>query len=284
LAQYGGGTLLFTSASAATFFPSGGITYGTATGGASSSITVSGTNYTMLNFTTDTNLVVSKAGLFDLLLVGGGGGGGTGGSGVGTGGGGGAEVEQMTIYLDAATYAVTIGAGGAASTVGNSTRIGTAVSVIGGGGGGVNGSIQQTLMGGSGGGANGNQPTAFGLSMLGSTSLGNSGGQGTLSAQAGGGGGGIGSVGGNSSSGVGGNGGTGLGLTTFTGATITTFVAAGGGGSAVTTNGTGGSSVGGNAGAVPTVGVANSGSGGGGGWNATGAAGGSGRLLVRFKV
>jgi len=33
LAQYGGGTLVFLSASAATFFPSGGIGYGVATGG-----------------------------------------------------------------------------------------------------------------------------------------------------------------------------------------------------------------------------------------------------------
>jgi hypothetical protein len=259
--------------------------YGVATGGTATSITVAGTAYTLLNMTADTNFVVSTAGIFDLLIVGGGGGGATSSSSVGTGGGAGAEVEQMTMYFDAGTYAVTIGAGGASGVVGNSTRIATTVSVIGGGSGGtVNQSSAKSQDGGSGGGANGNNPTAFGVSLLGSTSLGNSGGQGTASISSGGGGGGIGSAGANSTSGAGGNGGTGLGLTTFTGATITSFVAAGGGGSGVTTQGTGGSSVGGNAGAVPTIGAANSGSGGGAGFNATGAAGGSGRLLVRFKV
>jgi hypothetical protein len=43
LAQYGGGTLIALSASSFTFFPSGGgVGYGTATGGTSSSITVGG--------------------------------------------------------------------------------------------------------------------------------------------------------------------------------------------------------------------------------------------------
>ena len=90
LAQWGGGTLYFTSASAAIFFSGGGATYGTATGGSSSSITVGGINYTLLTFTTDQNLVVSKAGLFDVLLIGGGAGGGfsSAGSPTATGGGG----------------------------------------------------------------------------------------------------------------------------------------------------------------------------------------------------
>ena len=56
---------------------SAGIPYGTATGGASSStITVGGQSYTLLTFTSDGNLTVSAAGLFDVLLVAGGGGGG----------------------------------------------------------------------------------------------------------------------------------------------------------------------------------------------------------------
>jgi hypothetical protein len=42
LAQYGGGTLIALSASTFTFFPAGGVGYGTATGGSSSSITVGG--------------------------------------------------------------------------------------------------------------------------------------------------------------------------------------------------------------------------------------------------
>ena len=42
LGTWAGGTLYFTSASAAIFFSGGGASYGTATGGSSSSITVSG--------------------------------------------------------------------------------------------------------------------------------------------------------------------------------------------------------------------------------------------------
>jgi hypothetical protein len=90
LGTWAGGTLYFTSASAAIFFSGGGATYGAATGGTSSSITVGGINYTLLTFTTDGNLVVSKAGLFDICLVGGGGGGGSSNSGNFSGGGGGA--------------------------------------------------------------------------------------------------------------------------------------------------------------------------------------------------
>jgi hypothetical protein len=48
LAQYGGGTLVALSASVFTFFSGGGVTYGTATGGSSSSITVGGVGYTLL--------------------------------------------------------------------------------------------------------------------------------------------------------------------------------------------------------------------------------------------
>ena len=57
LAQYGGGYLLALSASTFTFFNlGGGVSYGTATGGASSSITVGGINYTLLTFTTQFTL------------------------------------------------------------------------------------------------------------------------------------------------------------------------------------------------------------------------------------
>ena len=46
-----------------------GASYGVATGGASTAITVAGTAYTLLTFTSDSNLVVTTAGLFDVLLV-----------------------------------------------------------------------------------------------------------------------------------------------------------------------------------------------------------------------
>ena len=56
----------------------GGASYGVATGTAASStaITVGGTAYTLLKFTSDSNLVVATAGLFDVLAIGGGSGGG----------------------------------------------------------------------------------------------------------------------------------------------------------------------------------------------------------------
>jgi hypothetical protein len=93
--------------------------YGVATGGTSSSITVGGQNYTLLAFTSSSTLTVSKAGLFDILLVGGGGGGGnTGSSGFSEGGGGGsgAEVAITTVYADAGSYTVVVAGGGAADT------------------------------------------------------------------------------------------------------------------------------------------------------------------------
>jgi hypothetical protein len=136
LAQWQGGTLYFTSASTAIFFLAGsGSSYGTATGGSSSSITVGGVAYTLLTFTTDDNLVVSKSGLFDFCGAGGGASG-------GVGGGGGGLMQPFTMYLDAATYAITIGTGAAAGTHvqggfgGNPTKIGTAFAICGGGPGG----------------------------------------------------------------------------------------------------------------------------------------------------
>ena len=104
--------------------------YGVATGGSSSSITVSGVNYSLLTFTSDSNLVVTKAGLFDILLVGGGGGAGSTNDFTTTGGGGGGGViginstgTILTTYLAAGTVAVDVGAGGAAQSVGNASYL-----------------------------------------------------------------------------------------------------------------------------------------------------------------
>jgi hypothetical protein len=108
--QWGGGTLYFTSPSAAIFFLAGGISYGTATGGTSSNITVVGLGaYTMLAFTASGTLTVSRAGLFDLLMVGGGGGANSGGQSNGGGAGG---IVTTTVYLAATTHTVTLGGGG----------------------------------------------------------------------------------------------------------------------------------------------------------------------------
>lgn len=272
LAQWGGGTLYFTSASASIFFPYGGVSYGTATGGSSSSITVSGINYTLLSFTTDDNLVVSKAGLFDCLTIGGGG---AGSSGTADGGGGAGGVQETTIYLAAATYAVDVGAGGAigkdgfASIIGNSLAVGTE-----GGRGGaypVAGGIFAGGNGGSGGGdSNGNAGIGIGITGQGFNG-------GDNSASGGGGGGGAAAVGGNAVTTTGGNGGAGRDISLWLGqAATTTYKAGGGGGGGTGSGGTGGI---GGGGASGVAGTANSG--GGGGKNA---AGGSGIVYVRFKI
>jgi hypothetical protein len=96
----------------------GKVGYGTATGGASSSITVSGQAYTLLTFTSDTNLVISTAGLFDYYIIAGGGGGGSYSYG-GGGGGGAAGWFTGTSYIAAGTYSCNIGAGGGTNTDGS---------------------------------------------------------------------------------------------------------------------------------------------------------------------
>jgi len=279
LAQWGGGTLYFTSASAAIFFSQQAASYGVATGGTSSSITVSGVNYTLLDFTTDSNLVVSKAGLFDILCVAGGGASG----GNGSGGGGAGGVYQGTVYFTAATHAVDVGAGGGYSLDGLPSTIGTIVAAYGGGfGSSTPAGAPYKSNGGSGGGATINT-LGPGLGVYGQ---GNDGGA-LGSATAGSGGGGQASVGVAGTGTTGGAGGTGLSLSAFTGATIVTFVGGGGGGGGSVTGGAGGSSVGGtgSAGAgAATNGTAGTGSGGGGQYtSANGGTGASGRIFVRFK-
>lgn len=276
LAQYGGGTLVFQSASAATFFSQVAVNYGTATGGTSSSITVSGQAYTLLAFTTDANLVVSKAGLFDVLMVGGGAGGGGGAAGGGGGGGGGLIGTQttQTLYLPAATYAVDVAAGGAASAVGLNSAIGTVAASPGGGYGGTVGFIATGASGGSGGGGADNRNGGATVFSVG----GNAGGLGNSAA---GGGGGAGGVGGANSGATGGTGGNGSDISAWiTGATY--YVGAGGGGG----GGTGGAA--GNGGvAGKNTGTGNNGvnyGAGGGGSITAGGAGAQGVVYVRFKV
>ena len=269
--------------------------YGEATGGSSSSITVSGVNYTLLSFTSDTNLVVSKAGLFDVLLFGGG----AAGVGYGTtpaagGGGGAGGIVKTTVYLPAATHAVVVGAGGATTAInaqtsasfGRSSTIGSIpncfVSAVGGfgynspadgSGQGVIGCGAGSLAAGSNGGTNNPQGYKGGNAP------------GTLGS--GGGGGGTTAVGANSASAtVGGAGGDGYDVSAFIAGSA--LFKGGGGGGGGTTGGAGGSSVGGAGGAGAGAGAAaaaNTGSGGGGAGPSTqtGGAGGSGIVYVRFK-
>lgn len=264
--------------------------YGVATGGASTAtITVSGTNYTLLTFTTDSNLVVSKAGLFDCLVVGGGGGAGQNTSlNIFAGGGGAGGVAEQTIYLAAATYAVDIGAGGARGSSGLTTRLVTSdrksLSGVGGGvGGGYAGGSFERIgksggCGGGGLGGTGAERIEAGLGLQGFD-----GAVGLTTGNAGGSGGGATAAGTTGSGTAATVGGAGYDASAFRGESAnTTFYAGGGSGGGASGGGTTSGST-----ARGTNGAANSGSGGGGN-NATGSdnggSGGSGILLIRFKV
>ena len=281
LAQHGGGTLVALSASVFTFFSGGGATYGTATGGTTiTPWTISSVNYNGSQFTSDGTLTVTKAGLFDILMVGGGGGGGQNTELVAyVGGGGGGGIYTGTIFLEQTTYSIDVGAGGAAKTDGLPSRFVagsfTSLTATGGGKGAGNyASNQIGLYAGAGGSGGGGTGYSQAIVYAGATGMqGFNGGNGvTTHGQAGGGGGG-GSANGTAGSGtVAGAGGAGL-TSSFSG--VSTTYAAGGTG--------GGASGAGRA----TTGGANTGDGGGAN-NATGsdnsAAGGSGIVIVRFKV
>jgi len=301
LAQWGGGTLYFTSASAAIFFSGGGIGYGVATGGTSSSITVSSEAYTLLTFTSDTNLVVSKGGLFDVLAIGGGGGAGRSDqSNRGGGGGGGGDVvgldKILTVYLNAGTYAVDVGSAGVggayAGGAGGKTTLDVSMVVSNGGGGGVScdnaisGAAQRTVRtaGGSGGGYAYNdfqfvsQGTKVNNGGIGPVNI-------STAPSSAGGGGGAGSAGGAASGTNGGAGGNGTDIQSWIGAGSATYVSSGGGG--------GGTGAGGAAGLGGRAGTNNGtaitppttyGSGGAGGTLFAGSAGFQGVMYVRFKV
>jgi hypothetical protein len=277
LAQHGGGTLVALSASVFTFFKGGGANYGTATGGSSSSVTVSGVNYTLLTFTTSSTLTVTKAGLFDVLIFGGGAGGG-GSSGAFSAGGGGAGGKfQTTVYLSA-DQTVTIGAngvGGTGAVDGNGTKgsnsiFGVVANALGGGAGNRTTQSRTTNADGGcgGGGADGGTGEAYvvGFGFNGGAPNANS---------AGGGGGGVAAVGGAGASTTGGAGGAGYDVSAFiSGSTL--YKCAGGAGD----GGVGGSSVGGNSG---TAAAANTASGGGGGQGVAGN-GGSGIVYIRYRT
>lgn len=287
--------------------PDAGIGYGVATGGSSSSITVDGLAYTLLTFTSDTNLVVTKAGLFDALIIGGGGGGGGGDSAARSGGGGGCGdivgiTNTLTVYLAEGTYAVDIGAGGAGSTRGgfglNSTINGTMLGAIGGGGAGGYSSpggddankanLAYLRAQGWNGGGNMANFVVLGSDLAVTANLGgtsDSAGGPLNTTACSGGGGGCGAAGGNSvnASSTGGAGGNGIQINTFTGG-ASYFAGAGGGGGGQTTGGAAGS--GGVAGKTTGAGNAgvNYGAGGGGTCGTSGGAGQAGAVFVRFKL
>ena len=292
LAQYGGGTLRFQSASAATFFSGGVPTWGTATGGigAPTSITISGVNYQYLTFNATGTLTVTRSGFFDYCAIGGGGGAMQILASYGAGGGGGAQVVIGSVYLSA-NQTITIGSGSpffvfnttALSQGGNTsiaatspftqTAIGNLASSYGTGGSGA------YLGGGVG---NGNSFTS--ALQTESTVTGYRGGDSTAQSN-GGGGGGQSGRGGAGSGTTGGTGGTGFDVSVFIGGSALYKAQGGGGGGSVTggTAATGG--VAGSATTTPPNGGANTGQGGGGGYGVlTTGNGGSGICYIRWKV
>ena len=304
-----------------------GASFVAATGG---TITTCG-NYKIHTFTSDANFVVSDAGssagsnTVSYLVVAGGGGGGK--DRAGGGGGGGfreskASSDSYTasplnatsgptynLPVSAATYPITVGAGGAASTgpaptgacSGSNSIFSTITSTGGGYGGSGPGPKSVGANGGSGGGSDAygnpssapNMAAGSGNTPPVSPPQGNNGGVGIYNSPngtgRGGGGGGATAVG--TSSTPSGNPG-GAGATTEITASPVAYAGGGGGSSCAsggTTGGTGGGGKGGCSGSAAVSGTTNTGGGGGGSNGGTGCgggnggAGGSGIVVIRYK-
>ena len=258
------------------------------------------------NLTPPTPIVI-PAGEMAYMVVAGGASGGSNGGGGGAGGlrtsygslsGGGASAES-NISLSSGTYTITIGGGGAETTVyqnagtnGTATTISgnSTVNTVGGGGGGSNNN--SPLTGGSGGGSGSGSGGPTGAA--GTAGEGFAGGNGMAASHpyTGGGGGGTGAVGGGASSSAPGAGGAGLEMT-ITGAKVN--YGGGGGGTGGTgvgytgPGGSGGTGGGGAGGAYNSTGIAatvNTGGGGGASGDNTGVggAGGSGVVILRMNT
>ena len=246
-----------------------------------------GNGYKVHVFKNSGTLNVTAPGEVEYLVVGGGGGGGTGyaGGGGGAGGlrssisgesGGGGSFIGRTLYLAPGSIPVIVGAGGAANASGSNSDLSSITSV----GGGRGGTYQASgTLGGSGGGGGGNDATVQ-SGGAGTSSQGFAGGSsGSGYWYAGGGGGGAGAAGSN-----------GIGAAVGPGETAAIGGAAGAG---LSSNASGSSTtygVGGNGsrynGPAPSAGTTNRGNGGGGGGLNTvaGAAGGSGIVIIRYRI
>ena len=266
-----------------------GGTYGVATGGTSSSITVSSVNYTLLTFTSTGILTVATAGLFDFCAVGGGGGSVYIGAGYAGGGGGAGQVSMGQIYLDT-NQTITIGAGGAVFsfelfTQGGNTTIGAPSPFNPAGIGNISSTPNTAggsgFIGGGSGGANGRAQGA----ITGSTLTGFKGGDSSTTTN-GGGGGGQSGAGGNGATTAGGTGGTGFDRSAFIGGSASLIAVGGGGGGSVTLGAAATGGVSGSTSGTGNNGAANTGCGGGGlnGAYVTGGNAGSGICYIRFKV
>jgi hypothetical protein len=261
-----------------------------ATGG---TVTTSG-NFNIHTFTSSGNFTVSQAGAsFDILMVAGGGGGG---GSTGGGGGAGGLIYTTGVTLTESTYALVVGAGGAAgpnqgAAGDGSNSTGFSLIAVGGGKGAFSNPSTFGLAGngGSGGGAQMYEGRGNVTPGLGTSGQGNNGGAGFNGAVNGtaGGGGGAG-VAGSAGTAAGGTGNGGNGLSIDITGTATYYAGGGGAGSGgvVGTGGLGGGGAGWN-GSYGLPGTVNTGGGGGGGWNYSGGsgggAGGSGIIIVRYR-
>jgi hypothetical protein len=249
---------------------------GSASGGNLTTYSSNAITYSVRSFLTSGSFIVSGGNLYvDLFVLGGGGGGG---GSYGGGGGAGGFVFVSNLLLNSGTYTVTVGQGGTGSTT-NGTNGSNSVFTNGlltytGIGGGTGGSYAGSFIGsngGCGGGGAGNPSSAGGVGSQGYNGGVGGGGAG------GGGGGGMGAPGSNSAQGNGGIGST----ITITGSAV---IYGGGGGGGNTSTGPGGSGGGGSwSGSASSAGSNGLGGGGGGGGNgATGSAGGSGIVIIRY--
>jgi unsaturated rhamnogalacturonyl hydrolase len=272
-----------------------------ATGGTLTNYTLNGTNYWAHLFTdtgSATSFTPSQALTnVEVLVVAGGGGGGSSDNGNGAGGGGGAGgLIYRSMDVAVGSYAVTVGAGGAANGGNGADSAFGSLTALGGGGGQNDGAAANSSGGSGGGGKGRSAGTGASATQPGSTSggYGNNGGNGS-SLAGGGGGGGASSVGSNA---TGGTGGTGGGGNTYDLSGVVVSYAGGGGGGGddgglggTASAGGGGGGTGANPPANGADATANTGGGGGGaggysvsGGNRNGGAGGSGIVVVRYMA
>ena len=293
LAQYQAATAIRTGSNAWTLVPfSGGAGSADFSDTATGTYSSGGFNYKYLTFAASGSLTVTKAGLCDVLIIGGGGAGGDRGSAFGRnhGGGGAGGFAYLTdVYLPVSTITVTVGAGAARKTEGGTSSTFDKIAGIGGGTAGYqNAGDFQPNRGGSGGGGAGTTGVPPRVAGDGMASQGNNGGDGVNaadgSAAGGGGGGGASAAGAVGTSLVGGAGGAGS-ANSITGSSVT-YSGGGGGARNSGSPGAGGAGGGGAGGTTTgTNGLSNTGGGGGGAFsdNAAGQ-GGSGVIIVRVKV
>jgi hypothetical protein len=267
-----------------------------ANGGTVSTVIENGIRYRVHTFTSSGTLSVVYPGKMEVLCVAGGGGGSGNFYDDGAGGGGGGLIYNTDYTVTTGNKTVTIGAGGAASGGGQGgdgdNSVFDSLTAIGGGGGGTHRSSGRS--GGSGGGSGGayeSTDTTNGGS--GTVGQGYNGGTSVHYGYAGSGGGGAGEIGGGGQGSflVGKNGGNGRQISVNGTAT---YYAGGGGGYGIYGGGTGGLGGGGNGGnpspLAPIAGAVNTGGGGGGGRTVGQTpfvgtvAGGSGIVIVRYRI